>query len=255
MMNLMLSLQIILVAIVFSCKEISISAVRILCRIFTCLIYIFYGITIMNLSLIAIYRYFAIVKPLSSIYLTCKKQFLVTSEIIVWFISIAVSMPAIFYIGVDPKSHSFCDYANITISVTIYLICFVIIYYVIPSSVIIILYWRIVVHQRNRVRPGQPSIHDQVDIQKKYKLIKSLISISACYILLTWPLFTVLFAMAITQKSLTQIQRENHTHVWLSLFSMSSSENIAVINPFLYYLFDQNIRSRMKYQLKKLLKR
>lgn len=254
-MNLLLSLQIIYVSISFSDKNISLSVIITLCRIFLFLMYACYGITIMNLSLIAVYRYFSIVNPFSHFYQTYKNQFLITSEIIILIISIAISMPVTFYIEVDAKSEGYCDYANITVSVTIYLICFSVIYFIVPSSIIIILYWRIIVHQRNRIRPGQPSIHDQIDIKKKYKLVKSLISISACYIFLTWPIFTVLFAMAVTQKSLAQIQKENSVLFGLSLFSMTTCENIAVINPFLYFIFDQNIRHRLKYRFKKFVKR
>lgn len=254
LMNLMLTIVPLFFSGVFSFNNLSLSTIVAWCRILLCSVYTCYGITIMNLSLIAIYRYFSVVRPFSNIYLKYKKRFLITSEIIIWIISIAVSTCASLYIRLDAESIALCDYTNITLSVTIYLICFVVIYYLLPSSIIIILYWRIIINQRNRVRPGQPS-RDQVDIQKKYKLIKSLVSISACYILLTWPMFMVLFAMAITQKSLTQIQQENSAYFWLSLFSMSTCENVAVINPFLYFIFDQNIRHRVKCRLKQLVKR
>lgn len=255
MMNSMLSVGTLSFTIVISNKNLSLSTITTWCRILFSLIYTSYGVTILNFSLIAIHRYFAVVKPFSNFYLTYKNRFLITSEIIICIISFAASMPTSFYIGVEAKSKDYCDYPNITISVAIYLICFVVIYYIVPSSIIITLYWRIIVHQRNRVRPGLPSIHDRIDIRKKYQLIRSLICISACYILLTWPIFTVLFAMAITQTSLTEIRQENSIYFWLGLISISTCKNIAVINPFLYFIFDQNIRHRLRYRLKKLLKR
>lgn len=130
-------------------------------------------------------------------------------------------------------------------SVSLFLVIFVIIYYIMPSAIIIILYWKIIIHQRSQVRPGHPSMYSNSDIARKDRLMKSLIIISACYICTTWPLSAVLSALAITQKSIEQVREENVTHFWLVMFSMLTSCTISVMNPNLYFMFDKNIQKSL----------
>lgn len=213
------------------------------CKILGYIVDTSYSVSIMNLSLIAIYRYMSVIRPFSLIYLHYKKEFLIASEVFIWISSMTVNIPQLMFIDVVKNSKDFCDYSEINTSKSIYLISYVTIFYITPSAVIIVLYWKIILNQHNHVRPGQPSANDKRDIEKKYKVIKSLIFISESYILITWPWFAVLLGIGITGKSFSQIRQENHVHFWLCMFSLTTTSNIAVINPFLYFTFDGNIRS------------
>ena len=234
---------------VFLTTNIKLSVASTICRTFSFIVYASYSISILNLSLIAAFRYLSVVRPFSDLYLIYKNQFIIISEIIIWLVSIAVGIPDFIHIEARQNKRIICDYSEITNNVSIYLIMYVIINYIIPSVIIIILYWRIIVHQRNYSRPGQPSVIDRRNVDKKDKLVKSLIYISAFYILSTWPFFAWLIAIAITQQTLLDIAFQSEAYFWLSMFSISTTAVIAVINPFLCIKFDENIRRRLKNRL------
>ena len=200
----------------------------------------------MNLSLIAIYRYLSIVRPFSKIYALYKKQFLITSEILIWMICFGASLPDLLYLETQQTSRKICGYDQITSSFSTLLILFSIFYYVIPSAIIVIFCWKIVIHQRNYVRPGQSPISRQLDATKKDKRIKSIMIISASYVLTTWPLFAVYVGQAISRKTLIQVLAENRVNYWLSMLSISTATIISALNPFLYFNLDENVRRSFK---------
>ena len=217
-----------------------------LCRLFSYIVYTSYSISIMNLSLIAIYRYICIVRPFSSLYINYKKQFIIVSEIFIWIVSLTLGIPDLSYVKGRIHHIIFCDYSYINTSLSIYLMFYVGVHYILPSSLIVALYWRIVVHQRNHIRPGQPSIQQKRHANNKVRLIKALAIISACYILTTWPYFAVLCGIALTQNRYIEILMDNQTNYWLSLLSISTTAIIAIINPFLCLKFDENIQRGYK---------
>ena len=220
-----------------------------LCKILGFLIYISYGVSIMNLSLIAIYRYLSVVRPFAKVYTTYKKQFIIISEIIIWIVCIMTCLPDLIYFQIQEQSRKICAYDEITPFLSGYLITFVIVYYIIPSAIIIIFYWRIINHQRNYVRPGLSSISRQQDTNRKDKLIKSIMIISACYVLTTWPVFACFLAVAISRKTFSQILSENEVFYWLGTFSFSTVTIISALNPFLHFNLDENIRRSLRNKL------
>lgn len=231
---------------VFQMTNISLKDATTLCLIFMSIILSSYGISIMNLCLMAIYRYISIVKPFSNFNLQHKKRFVIASEIFIWLVCLSGIMPDNSYIEARMSHKAMCDYTAITPAVSTYLFIYVFIYFILPSAIITIFYWRIIVHQRNHIRPGRPSVHDGQILHRKDRSVKSLILISASFVLTTWPTFALLFGIAITRNTYIDILFEDETYFWLSMFAISTTPLVAVINPFLYLKFDSNIRCRFK---------
>ena len=216
------------------------------CRVSGMIFFTSYGISILNLCLIGIDRYFSIVKPFYNPYKIHKRRIIIICEILIVIIASSVTVPDLLYLQSQDKDKFLCDYENITISISAFLISYTAIYYILPSFVIIITYWRIIIHQRNYVRPGQHiklKIRSTVDGKKK--LVKSLIGISSCYVVATLPYFLIMFIIGITRMSFLQIRSISPALFAISLLAVSSTINISVINPFLYLKFDGNIRQRL----------
>ena len=214
-----------------------------------CYVYVYsssYTISIMTLCLNAIDRYFAIVRPLSSFYRIYKRFFLISGEIIIWILSLSLNIPTFFFMSVHRKDTLLCDYPTITTSVSIYFITFVLIENLLPAFLISIIYFRIIIHQRNYIQPGQ-ILRNRTQYQiRRNRLTKMLMSISICYIITAIPLSCVFIGSAITQKSLIQIRQESLLAFLLIFFSISFTASIATINPFLYLKFDVVLRERSK---------
>ena len=98
----------------------------VLCRILGFLIYTSYGISMMNLSLIAIYRYLSYAKPFSRIYVMYKKRFMIIGEILIWIVCIATGLPDFMYLQTRQSSTRICDYDQITPSFSAVILIFVI---------------------------------------------------------------------------------------------------------------------------------
>ncbi|RDD39732.1 Neuropeptide FF receptor 2 [Trichoplax sp. H2] len=224
------------------------------CKISGIIINISYGVSIFNLCLISIDRYFVIVRPLNNFYRTNKKKIVIISEIFIWLLSGSIAIPDTVYLQSQDENEytSMCDYPNMTVSVGVYLVSFSVFYYILPSMAIIIIYWRIILFQRNYIRPGQQLQQMQHTTSNKYKLVKSLISISSFYVSATFPFFLVLFVCGVTRTPMLQIQRSNPGLFTVCMLSLTTANNITVLSPFLYLKFDGNIRKRFHEILKNL---
>lgn len=218
----------------------------IVCRISGIVVFTSYGISILNLCLIGIDRYFSIVKPFYSPYQIHKRRIIITCELVFVIISSAVTVPDLLYLQIQDEDKFLCDYVNITASVSAYLITYTFVYYILPCMVILVTYWRIIVHQRNYIRPGQQvKVGLQASMAGKKKLVKSLIGISSCYVLATLPYFVTMFILGVTRMSFLQVRSKSPALFAISLLAVSSTINITVINPFLLLKFDGNIRQRL----------
>ena len=99
-----------------------------LCWLFTYTIYSSYSIWSMNLSLIAVYRYMYIFKPISKIFIVYKILFIIASQIFIWIASITlVILNIISTVGFYNLIK--CDYSHIDTSVSTYSI------FILPSII------------------------------------------------------------------------------------------------------------------------
>ena len=107
--------------------------IALLCKILGFLIYVSYGVSIMNLSLIAIYRYFSVVRPFAKVYTTYKMQFVIISEVVIWMICIIVCLPDLVFLNCSSilegyatmiRSHHFCRdiLSPLLLFITLYLL-------------------------------------------------------------------------------------------------------------------------------------
>lgn len=229
-------------------KNLNVQTGSIICKFFLFVISTSYGISMMSLSLIAMDRYFAIVRPFFRFYAIYKNQIIVLTEIFIWILSISVCAPMLAVItSYSEENYIICDFSSMTPSMTVYLVIFVLILYIVPSAFIGIFYWRIIKHQKNYIKPGQTMHKLREQQMKRRKLIRMLISIAFTYILITWPVFASIFGFAVTQTSLQQLRDKNLVLFFLAFFSVSLSASITVINPFIYIKFDDNIRSKLRH--------
>ena len=204
-----------------------------------------YTISIFNLCLIAVDRYFAVVRLHIRWYRTYKVKILVGVEIVIWLIAASINIPFVSYIGVHPEDTVLCDILNITTLVCFHLFLLVLVGYIIPSIIIAFFYWKIILHQKRYIRPGQVSNQQRLQQQaQKRKFIQMLATVAGSFILFTWPMFATVTGIAITRKSFIQLQRENVAIFLLSYFSLLATTSITVINPLLYIKFDRNIRQQ-----------
>ncbi|EDV24596.1 uncharacterized protein TRIADDRAFT_56556 [Trichoplax adhaerens] len=219
---------------------------KLLCQFIMYLVFTFNGISMNNLFLIAIDRYYAIVKPFSGYHQRHRRRAFFIGQIISWSLSIAFNIILAPYIGVTHADTTLCDIPDIKdhlfIPITIILFC--ILQYVIPCTTITVIYWRIVHHQKHYVRPGENSFSQRDHEAKKKKFNKILMTITLCYILTTWPYYAGVFGMAITRQSVITIRNKDPI-IFIFLFcSLGTSICITVINPFIYLQFDANIRAK-----------
>ncbi|RDD39711.1 Neuromedin-K receptor [Trichoplax sp. H2] len=219
-------------------------SVLVTCKIFIYVIFASYGVSILNLTLIGIDRYMAVVKPFLPCYRLHKKQILIASEILILMLSTLIPIPALFFAGTNIEDTRLCDFPDITISVSLCLIFYAVLLHIMPSILLSVMYWQIITHQRNYVRPGQSS--QRLDDIRKRKLIKALSSISLSYILSSWPSCLLLLTLAITQQSMLQIRKRSVFAFVISLLAFSVIMSMAIFNPFLCLKFDSNIRAKVK---------
>lgn len=222
-----------------------------MCRAVMFTMFTSYGISMMTLCLIGIDRYFIIVRPLHTFYRIYKNRILVICEALIWTVSFCSSAPLLKFMGVHKIDPLLCEFIIITTPISVYIIIFVPIQFIIPSLTIGLIYWRIILHQKNYTQPGEsiPNRTAQLNFRKR-RFIKMLISISLSYILATWPFFATIFGFAITQKSVLQVRSENLMIFLFIFFSLSATTSITILNPFLYLKFDVNIRKRSLLVLK-----
>ncbi|RDD41350.1 C-X-C chemokine receptor type 6 [Trichoplax sp. H2] len=216
-----------------------------MCRTVFFFLWASFGVSMMNLCLIGIDRYFIIVRPLSSFYRNYKVYVLVVGEIAIWIISAANNAPIFYYIGVHHNDTILCDVPNITKPVAIYLICHAAFSYIIPTTAILIIYSLIISFQKSYHRPGDKNINEQqLEQIKKKRFINMLTWISISYVIISWPFFASTIGMAVTQRSAFVVRENNVVQFLLLFFSIITTTSIVILNPFIYLKFDVNVRSR-----------
>ena len=224
-----------------------------MCRIIIYFALTSYCVSMMNLCLIGLDRYYNI-KGLPSVYRCNKKCVFIVGEVFILLIAASVTSPTLIYVQVHHNATLLCDFPDMTPSVSMYLIAFTMIGYVIPAILIIVIYWKIIFLQRNYIQPIDrlSSFREENRLSKK-RYVKMLLSISLSYILLTWPSFATFLGLAITGQSLMDIRSKSIVLFLLSFLSSGATISIVVLNPFIYLKFDKLIRYKAMMGIKCLL--
>lgn len=231
--------------IIISIVDVNYTLGSYLCRILFYIILTSYSISIFTLCIIGIDRYFLIIKPFSSFYRKYKTKFLVLLESFAIAVSVTVCIPSAMYNDVYPEDPRVCDFTDVTVSKKVYLICIDFIIYFLPTGILLYTYGSIITHQNSYIRPGNIIQHYRKDEQiKRKKFTQVLITITASYLLTTWPFFITGLVIAFTGKSLRKLGNENIVYFILGFASFSTTNAIAVVNPFLYLKFDNNIKKK-----------
>ncbi|RDD37252.1 Prokineticin receptor 2 [Trichoplax sp. H2] len=225
----------------------------ILCKLVNYCLLASYGISILNLSLIGITRYFAIVRPYCLFYRKYRHKIILIAELFICISALSLAIPSLFHVETYHQDAVLCGFIRISKSVSTYLITIVFFLYLLPSIIIGLVYGRIIKHQRKYVRPGQPSNEEQADERiRKRKFIRMLISITLPYILITWPYFVTLAGFSITHRSMRYLLNENNALFVLAFCSLSITSSITVLNPIFLLKFGCCIRGRVVLLLNKM---
>ncbi|EDV19469.1 uncharacterized protein TRIADDRAFT_62095 [Trichoplax adhaerens] len=226
-------------------RNLNYSGGTLMCRVVLCSLFTSFGVSMMNLCLIGIDRYFIIVRPLSSYYRHNKTSILVIGEIIIWLASASINAPVLIIVGVHQNDTLLCDIPDITPSVSVFMIFHATIVFIIPTIIILILYGKIITYQKSYVRPGEVLQSQAVrNQQKKKQFVKMLTWISVSYITFSWPYFATGFGMAITGQSTLQIRQKSMVNFLFAFFTVTITTSIVILNPFLYIKFDLKVRQK-----------
>ena len=219
---------------------------KIICQLIMYIVITFNGISMNNLCLIAIDRYFAIVKPFSTYYRRNRRRVFLIGQVISWTFSAGYNIILTPYIGGTHQDTTLCDIPDIDryISIPIIIIVFCILQYIVPCTVLGFIYWRIIYHRKNYVRPGQNLNSQHIQEAKKKKINQILVTITLSYILTTWPYYAGIAGMAVTRQSVIAVRNKSPIVFMLLFCSLGTSIAITVVNPFIYLKFDANIRSK-----------
>ena len=218
-----------------------------LCKVLLTITYSCYGISMTTLCMISVDRYMVIVKPISSRNHHRRNRLIIyIGQVIGTVISVSISLPTLSYSNVHINEVQLCDVPKMTSSITAYIACYIFILYVTPIVIIVINYAKIIRYQFNYIRPGYQDCQEYCNDQlKKKKFIRILIIITSIYLLTTWPFFCVMAGLAITGKSFLQIRAIGIGYYLIAYCSFISTFAISVINPFIYFQFDYNIKKRL----------
>ncbi|EDV19031.1 uncharacterized protein TRIADDRAFT_62523 [Trichoplax adhaerens] len=225
----------------------------IVCKISFTTNYASTSISTMTLALIAVDRYFVVIRPLSMFYKCHKKKFLILTQIFIWIASISIASPILVFLTTSPGKVTVCEYAAKDLSVSIYVFHLATLIYVIPVTIIIIAYTKIIIFQRNYTRPGfWTSEQLQDDFMKRKKFNKMLILITCCYVGIGIPhLFSTMILAAMGIK----LSHTSGNNAFLAVIihgSVACMFSMGVVNPLVYMIFDKQIRIAMFSKLKRL---
>ena len=218
-----------------------------LCRAVLAITFISNGVSMFNLSYIAVDRYFSIVKPFHRFYHSQRQRIFYITSITIWIIVSIYTLIMYPHMQVTQQDPTQCDFPNISTNweISTKLFVFITMQYLIPCTIIIVTYNKIIKHQSNHVRPGRLTEDtQQADETRKRRFIRMLVFITLCYILCTLPLFATLLGIAITRKSVIQTRNHSFTAFLFLYLSVSISVGIVLVNPIIYLYFDNKIRHK-----------
>ncbi|RDD36434.1 C-X-C chemokine receptor type 4 [Trichoplax sp. H2] len=227
---------------------------RWLCRIIVFVISTSYAISILTLCLLAIGHYIKVAKVRVKVCNLSQQNVILISETVIIITAIAVSYPLLQFVNVYEQEPKFCDIPNITNKVSLYLVTHGVVFYILPSSLLILIYCRIVRYLKRYIQPIEALLITWKDIRRR-KLMKVFIVIIMSDVVITLPFFISTMAMAISQQSQRQIRQINSAYFALVFFSFTTTAATSVVNPVLFLWLDRDVNRASKAILTKSIRR
>ncbi|RDD39671.1 Alpha-1B adrenergic receptor [Trichoplax sp. H2] len=225
----------------------------IICRTLSYVTGVTYMASILSLVAISVDRYQTIVKSLSTHYQS--KKLIISKRVIVliWLISITFSIPLVYVTGVISEEDKSCAILNRGMSNLIYFFSITSLLYVVPLVAMLILYFKIYRYLVRRSRMNTISHSDIsssrnmtfLNNSKRKDLVKTLITITGAFGLMTWPFFAMASGTAVTGIDIRDLLRTNIFLFLLAAFAASSTVMTSVVNPILLICIDKNIGTRI----------
>ncbi|RDD35938.1 hypothetical protein TrispH2_012091 [Trichoplax sp. H2] len=202
--------------------------------------------SITSLTMISIYRFKIVTCPLTfrdtTIFKHCTK-FIILS----WLISVIFATPA-FLIGTYNSATNNCDfgfpYGNIFN--VVYFSITLLFVYLIPGIIMLRNYNRIVISLSSQISDNTAISHDrEASINRTRSVIRVFIVATLAQTLLTLPYIMTMLTYSILNQSQFQLLFNNPQFFVANFISFASNTVSYLINPFIFLIFDKNVKTSM----------
>ncbi|RDD36570.1 G-protein coupled receptor-like protein K2 [Trichoplax sp. H2] len=218
---------------------------NIICKVFYTIFATSYFASTLSLTLISLYRLKIVSDPhrfkhTSTIYKHSGK-FAIT----VWIVGLLLVFPISFVLHFSPINDN-CDtyypYGNFFNSV--FFTSILVIGTIIPGTIMIVNYTRIAFMIRARTFPLINNTElSKASWKRSKSIFKVLAASTALYMLLSWPFFTSLMILSFANETQANLVERNPDLAYVVTSTFTASNIVYVINPFLFLIFDRNVRS------------
>lgn len=199
------------------------------------------------LCLVATTHYMLVFTPSLRRCALIKKYIVPIGQVTVAIVAVAISLPLLYYIDVYEDEVDFCDLPHVTLDITLYLLTHTVLLYCIPTTFLIIVYWKIIRYalKYTRIQPTRVNLSAWTDHRKK-KLLKTFLFITIIDVIITIPYFATILCLSITQQSQRQIRDWNQAFFIFVYYSFATAAGISVINPILMLRFDPDLNAAVR---------
>ncbi|RDD36548.1 Galanin receptor type 2 [Trichoplax sp. H2] len=221
---------------------------EIVCKLSKFIITMSYTVSTLFLAILAVDRYFIIVNNRKGLPLLKGKRQINITITCVWIYSAIVGGPILHLMHIQRDNQSTCDVKHYSDSYNIpYFLSVIIINYLLPLTVMIITYSKIVFHLKISVVPKRDhSGNDtfQANRKRKISVIKMIAIATTLYMLTSFPFAAILLASALKRMSLSQLRKSfspgiaTLINIGFTLTAVSCVEN-----PIIYLIFNSTLRS------------
>ena len=211
----------------------------VLCKLFYFFTRVSYGVSILSLSVITVYRFYAIAFPLRARMQNSRTRIILL--FLTWLVPIAMSSPWLFFVNFSLKYH-FCSFELNTEHLRVLNMIYLSFFFFLPLLVMLVLYPVILVTLRRQRIPGNTNCSQAVIRRRKQnlRLTTMFITITVAFIL-CWGMNRVMYLI-----NLFSLVTD-----WCTFFKAS---NVVVIfplifhaiNPVIYFIFCSSYRQGIK---------
>ncbi|RDD36625.1 Somatostatin receptor type 4 [Trichoplax sp. H2] len=244
--DLITAIQVLIVFSFSNGKSLQIlNAGKIICKVCCTIFGISYFASTLSLTLISLYRLKIVSDPhrfkhTSTIYKHSGK-FAIT----VWIVGLLLVFPISLVLHFSPINDN-CDiyypYGNIFNS--IFFTSTFVTGTIIPGIIMIVNYTRIALIIRARTFPLINNTElSKASWKRSKSIFKVLAAATALYMLLSWPFFTSLMILSFANETQANLVERNPDLGYVVASTFIASNTVYVINPFLFLIFDTNVRS------------